>query len=129
MKEAVSATPAQCIGRRRPDDRGSTTLVMLGVIGAVFLLTISGLVLASAVLASHRARAAADLAALAAAGVLMQGGPGSAACATAAQVAAVNHARMERCIASATDVRLSVAVSAGVEGVGVATARARAGPG
>jgi len=104
-------------------------VVMLAVIGAVLMLTVSGLVLASAVLASHRARAASDLAALAAAAVLMQGGPASAVCATAAQVAAVNHARMERCIASATDVRLSVAVSAGVKGVGVATARARAGPG
>lgn len=102
---------------------------MLGVIGAVFLLTISGLVLASAVLASHRARAAADLAALAAAGVLMRGGATSTACAAAAQVAAVNHARMQLCITSATDVRLTVVVPAGVRGVGVATARSRAGPG
>jgi len=125
----AAVTSARGVGRYRPHDRGSTTLVMLGVIGAVFLLTISGLVLASAVLASHRARAAADLAALAAAGVLMRGGPGSAACATAAQVAAVNHARMQLCNSSATDVRLSVVVPAGVRGVGVATARSRAGPG
>lgn len=104
-------------------------MVMLGVIGAVLMLTISGLLLASAVLASHRARAAADLAALAAAGVLMRGEPTSAVCAAAAQVAAVNHARVQHCIASATEVRLSVAVPAGVRGVGVATARSRAGPG
>jgi len=113
---------------RRPD-RGSATVVMLGVIGAVLLLTISGLVLASAVLASHRARAAADLAALAASGMLMRGEPASAACAAGAQIAAVNHARLQQCIASATEVRLSVAVTAGVTGVGVATARSRAGPG
>lgn len=104
-------------------------MVMLGVIGAVLILTISGLLLASAVLASHRARAAADLAALAAAGVLMRGEPTGAACAAGAQVAAVNHARLQLCIASATEVRLSVAVLAGVKGVGVATARSRAGPG
>jgi secretion/DNA translocation related TadE-like protein len=104
-------------------------LVMLGVIGAVLLLTVSGLVLASAVLASHRARAAADLAALTAAGVLMRGGPASAACAAAAQVAAVNHAKMQHCVVSATDVRLGVLVPAGVRGVGVAAARSRAGPG
>lgn len=103
-------------------------MAMLGVIGAVFVLTISGLVLASAVLASHRARAAADLAALAAASVLMRDGPTSSVCAAAAQVAVVNHARMQRCIASAVDVRLSVVVAAGVKGVGVATARSRAGP-
>ena len=124
------AAPASTRGipRHRPD-RGSATVVMLGVIGAVLLLTISGLVLASAVLASHRARAAADLAALAASGMLIRGEPASAACAAGAQVAAVNHARLQQCIASATEIRLSVAVTAGVTGVGVATARSRAGPG
>lgn len=104
-------------------------MVMLGIIGAVLVLTISGLLLASAVLASHRARAAADLAALAAASVLMQGGPREAACAVGVRVAAVNHARVQECIASTTEVRLSVAVAAGGQGVGVATARSRAGPG
>jgi secretion/DNA translocation related TadE-like protein len=102
---------------------------MLGVVGAVLILTISGLFLASAVLASHRARAAADLAALAAAGVLIRGGPANAVCAAAAEVALVNHARLQQCIASPTDVRLSVVVPATVKGVGVATARSRAGPG
>lgn len=102
---------------------------MLGVIAAMLMLTISGLLLASAVLASHRARAAADLAALAAAGVLMRGESASAACQSAAEVAAANHGRVQRCIASGTEVRLTVAVQAGVKGVGVATARSRAGPG
>ncbi len=104
-------------------------MIMLGVIGAVLVLTISGLLLASAVLASHRARAAADLAALAAAGVLMQGGPTEAACAVGARVAVVNHARVQQCTSTATEVRLSVAVTSGIQGVGVATARSRAGPG
>ena len=103
-------------------------MVLLGVIAAVLVLTISGLLLASAVLASHRARAAADLAALAAAGVLIQGGPTEAACAVGARVALVNHARVKQCTSTATEVRLSVAVTSGVEGVGVATARSRAGP-
>lgn len=104
-------------------------MVMLGVIGAVLVLTISGLLLASAVLASHRARAAADLAALAAAGVLIHGGTTEAACALGARVAVVNHARVQQCTSTATQVRLSVAVTSGVQGVGVATARSRAGPG
>jgi secretion/DNA translocation related TadE-like protein len=118
------------IGARRHllRDRGSTTVVLLGVVGAVLILTISGLFLASAVLASHRARAAADLAALAAADVLIRGGPANAACAAAAEVAKVNHAQLRQCIASATDVRLSVVVPATVKGVGVAPARSRAGP-
>ena len=103
-------------------------MVMLAVIASVLVLTISGLMLASAVLASHRARAAADLGALAAAGVLIRGGPAIAACASAAQVAAKNHGLVQECIASGTEVQLRVAVVAGVTGVGVATARSRAGP-
>lgn len=108
--------------------RGSVTVVMVGVIASLLILTISGLLLASAVLASHRARAAADLAGLAAAGVLMRGGSGVAACDLAAQVAAMNHGRIADCLASGTEVQLKVAVLAGVKGVGVATARSRAGP-
>jgi secretion/DNA translocation related TadE-like protein len=108
--------------------RGSVTVVMVGVIASLLILTISGLLLASAVLASHRARAAADLAGLAAAGVLMRGGPGAAACDLAAQVAAMNHGRMEDCLAFGTEVQLRVAVPAGLKGAGVATARSRAGP-
>jgi secretion/DNA translocation related TadE-like protein len=104
-------------------------VVMLAVIAAVLMLTVSGLLLASAVLASHRARAAADLAALAAAGVLIRGEPSGAACQSAAQVAVANHGRMQRCVAAGTEVRISVAVPAGVKGLGVATARSRAGPG
>jgi secretion/DNA translocation related TadE-like protein len=121
-------TAALDIGRRPQDERGSATVVMLGVITSVLMLTISALFLASAVLASHRARAAADLAALAAAGVLMRGEPAQGACETAAQVAALNHGRVQECIASGASVRLSVAVAAGIKGVGVATARSRAGP-
>ena len=110
------------------DERGSATVVMVGVIASVFLLTISGLLLASAVLASHRARTAADLAALSAAGVLMRGEPVSAACESAVQVAAMNHGWLVQCMAKRTEVLLTVEVAAGVKGVGVATARSRAGP-
>jgi len=115
--------------RRLSDSRGSATVVMLAVIAAVLMLTISGLLLASAVLASHRARAAADLAALAAAGALVRGEPPGAACQCAAQVAAVNHGRMQACLAVGPQVRLSIAVPTGLKGIGVATARSRAGPG
>ena len=101
---------------------------MVGVIASLMILTISGLLLASAVLASHRARTAADLAGLAAAGLLMRGGPPAAACDLAAQVTAMNHARMEVCKTSGADVQIRVAVLAGLKGVGVATARSRAGP-
>jgi secretion/DNA translocation related TadE-like protein len=104
-------------------------VVMLALIVVVLMLTVSGLMLASAVLASHRARAAADLAALAAAGALIRGEASGAACDSAVRVAAANHGRVQWCTAVGTEVRLSIAVSAGVQGLGVATARSRAGPG
>ena len=104
-------------------------MVMLGVMGVVLMLTVSGLLLAGAVLASHRARAAADLGALAAAGALMRGEPPGVACRTAALIAGANHARVLRCIAVGTQAQLSVAVPAAVPGLGTATARSRAGPG
>lgn len=104
-------------------------MVMLGVIAVVLMLTISGLMLASAVLASHRARAAADLAALASAGVLMRGESPGEACQLAARVASANHGIVRRCTAVGTEVHLSIAVPAGMKGLGVATARSRAGPG
>jgi secretion/DNA translocation related TadE-like protein len=119
--------PALGIWRSWPDDRGSAAVVLLSVISAVLMLTVSGLLLASAVLASHRARAAADLAALAAADVLMRGGPARTACESAALVAAANLASVQGCIAAGTEVQLSVAVPAAMRGLGVATARARAG--
>jgi len=122
-------TAARDTRAHRAGSRGSATVVMLGVIASVLILTVAGLLLASAVLASHRARTAADLAALAAAAGLMRGESASAACESAAQVAAINHGRMQQCITSGTQVRLSVAVIAGVKGVGVASARSRAGPG
>jgi len=102
---------------------------MMGVIATTLILTVSGLLLASAVLASHRARAAADLAALAAAGVLMRADSDSAACEVAARVAAVNGARLQLCLASGTEVRLRVTVPAALMGMGSAAARSRAGPG
>ena len=126
---AAAITGAQEAKARSSDARGSATVVMVGVIASVFMLTISGLLLASAVLASHRARTAADLAALAGSAVLMRGGAAGAACESAARIAAMNHGRMEKCIASGTEVLLSVAVLASVNGVGTASARSRAGPG
>jgi secretion/DNA translocation related TadE-like protein len=93
------------------------------------MLTVSGLMLASAVLASHRARAAADLGALAAAGVLMRGEPPGAVCQLAARVATANQGKVQKCAVVGAEVRLSIAVPAGMRGLGVATARSRAGPG
>jgi secretion/DNA translocation related TadE-like protein len=125
----VLPVTAPGVGRPMPDERGSATVVILAVIAVVLMLTVSGLMLASAVVGSHRARSAADLAALAASGVLMRGETPVAACRSAAQVAAANHGRLQGCAAVGTEARVSIAVPAGVKGLGVATARSRAGPG
>ena len=100
---------------------GSATVVALAVIAVVMMLTVSGL-------ASHRARAAADLAALAAAGALIQGGSAGVACQRAVKIAEANHAHLLSCVAVGSEARLTISVSVGAAGLGVATARSRAGP-
>ena len=129
MTPLVSQPGAPGVGRRASGERGSATVVMLAVIAVVLMLTVSGLMLASAVLASHRARAAADLGALAAVGALMQGEPLGAVCQVAARVATANQGTVQQCIVVGAEVRLSIAVPTGMRGLGVATARSRAGPG
>jgi secretion/DNA translocation related TadE-like protein len=124
----VLVTQTRVFRWRRPDEAGSATVVMLAVIAAVLTLTASGLLLSSAVLASHRARSAADLAALAAAGALLEGEAPPRACQAAARVVAANAGQLQRCVAVGEEVQISVAVHAGARGLGVATARSRAGP-
>ncbi|GAB98243.1 hypothetical protein KILIM_116_00070, partial [Kineosphaera limosa NBRC 100340] len=53
--------------RRLADDAGMSTVLSLGIILVTIALMFAGLLIAGAVLATHRARGAADLAALAAA--------------------------------------------------------------
>lgn len=117
-----------CAGRSRGEG-GSATVLMLGIVCALLTLTLSGLDLCSAVVASHRARAAVDLSALAGAGVLMHGGRAGHACAAAARVAAANGARITRCSSHAgRSLVVAVVVQPMVPGIGDAVASARAGP-
>lgn len=110
-------------------DQGSGTVVVLGAAGVVLAVTVGALMVVSAVLASHRAQSAADLAVLGAAAVLARGEPAAAACARAAAVADRNGANVAACRpGSDLSVELVVAVPASIPGVGTATARARAGP-
>ena len=91
--------------------------VLLSVTGA-------GAYLGSAVVARHRAQAAADLAALAAAARLPAGG--GAACTRAMAVAREMRVDDVRCRIDDLDVVVTVAVAVVI--VGVARAAARAGP-
>lgn len=108
-------------------ERGSATVLVVMGIGVVLLCLTGALALLSAVQASHRARAAADLAALAGARMLMGGEVGSP-CDVAAEVAARNGGSLMECSVSGDDVTVSVAIRARWPGLGPARAKARAGP-
>ncbi len=113
----------------RERDEGSATVLVLGALGVVLAVTVGVLVLVSAVVASHRAHAAADLAALAAASSLSRGAPPGDACATGGMVATRNHALLDGCVTGADlTVDIVVHVQPAAPHLGPATARARAGP-
>jgi len=111
----------------RRSERGSTTLLavtMVGVLGVTALLVaVLGGVLAD----QRRVEAAADLAALAAAGALQEGADG---CAAAVVNARRNHASVERCSTDGEIVTVTVGLRTHVvAGRRLALhARARAGP-
>jgi len=112
----------------RSGERGSATLVAVAMMAVLMSITLGGTVVGSAVIARHRAQAAADLAALAAAGRIASG-PQSA-CGFAGSVAAANGAKVSGCTVEELDVvvTVEVAVSLGSLGIAPAAAAARAGP-
>ncbi|WP_267305988.1 Rv3654c family TadE-like protein [Mycobacterium barrassiae] len=91
-------------------------------------ITVACVYLGAAVTARHRAQAAADLAALAAAGRLAQGE--GAACGHAVELAEAMGTRVVDCTVTGLDavVAVEVAVALGRLGIGTARAVARAGP-
>lgn len=91
-------------------ERGSATVLTVGAVGAVVLMLTGVLVVNGVVRDVHRARAAADLAALAAAGSAAVAG--GADCGAGASVAAANGAVLTRCTVQA-DGSVLVAVSVG----------------
>ncbi|MEU4341127.1 Rv3654c family TadE-like protein [Nocardia sp. NPDC023852] len=99
-------------------------LGLVALIGATLLIGQMGVV----VVARHRAQAAADLASLAAAGVLAEGL--EAACVEAEQVARRMGSRLEGCAAAKWDVTVTVErkVPIGLFGDRIVSAVARAGP-
>ena len=58
------------------NERGSGSMLMIGIITVVLMLSLAGICLAGYLVAAHRARAAADLAALSGAAVFAAGGDG-----------------------------------------------------
>jgi len=98
------------------------------MIAVLTAITVGCVYVGAAVVARHRAQAAADLAALAAASRLPQGA--AAACAHASAVAAAMQTTLAACAADGLDVvvTVDVAVALGRLSTGPAHAVARAGP-
>lgn len=109
-------------------DQGSGTIWAGAVAMVVCAIGSMILVVAISQMARHRANTAADLAALAAAQVLLDGTADP--CAEAAQKASANSADLTSCEVDGENVTVvvSVAVRLGRWGIGHAKAAARAGP-
>jgi secretion/DNA translocation related TadE-like protein len=109
-------------------ERGSATVVGAGLVVIVLALFAVGVQLGAAVVTRHRAEAAADLAALAAAARAVSGS--EAACAVAARVAGRMAVRLESCELDGWDavVRVTARPPPLIEQFGAASATARAGP-
>jgi secretion/DNA translocation related TadE-like protein len=91
-------------------ERGSASVLMIGVIAVVVTLSGAALLIAGYATGYHRARAAADLSALSAAAAFEQGRD---ACAQARQTARQNGAWVDRCglVGDAIDFVVTVRVS------------------
>lgn len=113
--------------RRARDDAGAATILVVAVSGVVLLLGVALGLVAGLVVAHREAQAAADLAAIAGAAAVAEGGDG---CAVATDLAAANGATLTGCVVEGRDVLVTVVV-VGPRWSGYGgdlTARARAGP-
>ncbi len=84
-----AAAPAQ--------ERGSATVLGLGVLGVVLSVLVAGLVLAAVSTAAARARSAADLGAIGAAQELLHGAGQAGVCGRAAEIVLANGADLQAC--------------------------------
>lgn len=116
--------PKRCRRPSRSGDRGSATVVAAAMVAVLLCITGAGAYLGSVVVARHRAQAAADLAALAAAARLPSGV--TAACARATAVAHAMRVDDAQCDVDGLDVVVTARVVVAV--AGAARAVARAGP-
>lgn len=113
-------------------ERGSGTVLALGLVFVllIFFVVIAGVI--TAISAQHKAMAAADLSALAAADTargLREGEP----CTVAAEIARVNHAELKGCAqpegySGIVDVRTTVPIGGPFTWLGSAEGLSRAGP-
>jgi secretion/DNA translocation related TadE-like protein len=93
-----------------PSEIGSASVLMIGIVSVVVVLSSAALVIGAYAVGYHRARAAADLSALSGAAAYQQG---REPCAEAAQTARQNGARVDRCdlVGDAIDFVVTVRVA------------------
>jgi secretion/DNA translocation related TadE-like protein len=96
------------------------------MMAVLLAITTGGVYVGSAVIARHRAQAAADLAALAAAARLADGA--DAACGQASMVAQAMHTMVTQCVVDELDVVVTAEAPVALGVWGPARAAARAGP-
>lgn len=122
-----SPAPDRSPHRGRPSERGSGTVLALGLGLVVIMAVVLLLLLAQSAVAASRAAAAADLAALAAADAA-RGITSGEPCAVAREVALKNGADMVAC-SEGPDASVQVRTELGAGPIlGAATGLARAGP-
>ena len=116
------------VDRDTEGERGSATVWVLAAGLVIVVAALAAVAVGAAIVARHRAQAAADLAALAGAAHAVEGQ--DAACAWAARLAADNGGQLVACSLDGWDLTVSAAVApAGVAALaGTASASARAGP-
>lgn len=112
---------------RRPDQRGSATVLGIAIAGLLVMAALVGATCAALLVGHRRAAAGADLAALAGAASLQAGRSG---CGRAAVLADANDVRLVRCEASRDVVTVEVAtdVTTAFGSTWTVRSRARAGP-
>lgn len=123
----LTVCPAHPVRRRDDDDKGAMTVTTAFAVAAVLAVAVAVLLVGRAAVATHSARSAADLSALAGAHALRGG---QDACAVAGGIAAANGAALAVCTVDGLDVvtRAEVRVDLGLLGAHTASAVARAGP-
>jgi len=127
---AAPTVPRTRQATRLTGDTGSASVSALAVALSVLLFALFGVTLATALHAHHRAQAAADFAALAAAIHALEGE--GAACAQASSIAAANGATVSACALDGMNATVTVTVTPTFAPTaalgGSASASARAGP-
>lgn len=115
-------------GRRRGTERGAGTVLVLSVVMVTLVVAQAVAVLAAGQMARHRAAAAADLAALAAAQRLAFGALDP--CADAGRIARANGATLRDCLIDGVEVEVQVRVetTSALPWLPAQDRRARAGP-